>query len=85
MYLNFSIFTAFLKNRNIISKMKRSKVTDYAALRLGKHTYFSKLFFFWKNYIILCILKGILPIKMLKILFFPENLKKFLGFTSKFR
>ena len=23
----------FLKNRNIISKMKRSKVTDYAALR----------------------------------------------------
>ena len=46
MYLNFSIFTAFLKNRNIISKMKRSKVTDYAALRLGKHTYFSKLFFF---------------------------------------
>ena len=24
----------FLKNKNIISKMKRSKVTDYAALRL---------------------------------------------------
>ena len=24
----------FLKNRNISSKMKRSKVTDYAALRL---------------------------------------------------
>ena len=24
----------FLKNRNIISKMKRSKVTDYAALSL---------------------------------------------------
>ena len=24
----------FLKNRNIISKMKRSKVTDYAALTL---------------------------------------------------
>ena len=32
MYLNFSIFTVFLKNRKIISKMKRSKVTDYAAL-----------------------------------------------------
>ena len=32
-YLNFSIFTVFLKNRNIISKMKRSKVTDYAALK----------------------------------------------------
>ena len=29
----------FLKNRNIISKMKRSKVTDYAALRnLPTHT-----------------------------------------------
>ena len=34
MYLNFSNFTVFLKNRNIISKMKRSKVTDYAALKL---------------------------------------------------
>ena len=25
-------FAVFLKNRNIISKIKRSKVTDYAAL-----------------------------------------------------
>ena len=32
MYLNFSIFTVFLKNRNIIYKMKISKVTDYAPL-----------------------------------------------------
>ena len=32
-YLNFSFFTVFLKNRNIISKIKRSKVTDYAALK----------------------------------------------------
>ena len=31
-YLNFSFFTVFLKNRNLISKIKRSKVTDYAAL-----------------------------------------------------
>ena len=31
-YLNFSFFTVFLKNRNISSKIKRSKVTDYAAL-----------------------------------------------------
>ena len=30
--MNFSFFTVFLKNRNIISKIKRSKVTDYAAL-----------------------------------------------------
>ena len=31
-YLNFSYFTVFLKNRNIISKIERSKVIDYAAL-----------------------------------------------------
>ena len=28
--------------------------------------------------------KAILPFKMHKIIFFPENLKKILGFTSKF-
>ena len=33
-YHNFSFFTVFLKNRNIISKIKRSKVTDHAALKL---------------------------------------------------
>ena len=38
-----------------------------------------------KKYMILCILKGILPCKMHKILFFPENLIKILGFTSKCR
>ena len=34
MYLNFVFvfFTMFLKNRNIITKIKSSKVTDYAAL-----------------------------------------------------
>ena len=32
-YLNLSIFTVFLKNKNIIFKIRRSKVTDYAALR----------------------------------------------------
>ena len=32
-YLNLSIFVVFLKNRNIISKIRKSKVTDYAALR----------------------------------------------------
>ena len=31
--LNFSFFTVFFKNRNIFSKIKRSKVTDYAALK----------------------------------------------------
>ena len=28
----FEYFTVLLKNRNIISKIKRSKVTDYAVL-----------------------------------------------------
>ena len=30
--VNLSIFTVFLKNRNFTSKIKISKVTDYAAL-----------------------------------------------------
>ena len=30
----FEYFTVFLKNKNIIFKIKRSKVTDYAALKL---------------------------------------------------
>ena len=29
----FEYFTVFLKNRKFISKIRRSKVTDYAALR----------------------------------------------------
>ena len=29
----FEYFTVFLKNKNIIFKIRRSKVTDYAALR----------------------------------------------------
>ena len=36
--MNFSFFTVFLKNRNISSKIKRSKVTDYAALR-GRYAF----------------------------------------------
>ena len=31
----FEYFTAVLKNRNFISKIRRSKVTDYAALTGG--------------------------------------------------
>ena len=30
--MNLSIFTVFLIKRNLISKLRRSKVTDYAAL-----------------------------------------------------
>ena len=46
--------------------------------RVGTHIFFS-------GKIILCILKGILPFKMHKIIYVPENLEKILGFTSKFR
>ena len=38
------LFTVFLKNRNFISKIKRSKVTDYAAL-IEKNTKQDKRFF----------------------------------------
>ena len=31
--MNLSIFNVFLKNKNIIFKIRRSKVTDYAALK----------------------------------------------------
>ena len=33
----FEYFTVFLKNKNIIFKIRRSKVTDYAALTLRRH------------------------------------------------
>ena len=33
-YLDLSSFTVFLKNRNIFSKIRRSKVADYVALTL---------------------------------------------------
>ena len=32
----FEHLTVFLKNRNFISKIRRSKITDYAALRVNK-------------------------------------------------
>ena len=41
--------------------------------------------FFLKKNIISWILKSISPFKMHKMIFFPENLKKILGFTTKFR
>ena len=50
--------------------------------RVGTHIIF---FLNLEKYMILCILKGISPFKMNKIIFFPEHQKKILGFTSKFR
>ena len=38
----FEYFTVFLKNKNISFKIKRSKVTDYAALRVHLVTYCSQ-------------------------------------------
>ena len=32
----FEYFTVFLKNKNIIFEIRRSKVTDYAALKMPK-------------------------------------------------
>ena len=42
MYTWILVFTVFLKNRTISSKIKRSKVTDYAALILNLFKYFHK-------------------------------------------
>ena len=67
------------------AKMKKSvfQVTGLKILgTVGTHIYLSEK---KTHTIILCILKGILPFKMHKIYIFPENPKKILGFTSKFR
>ena len=45
--------------------------------------YYFIIYFFLEKILILCILKGISPFKMHKIIFFPENLKK-IQFPSKF-
>ena len=53
--------------------------------RVGTHIFFLMFFFSGKKPIILSILEGILPFKMHKIIFFfPENLKKILGFANSF-
>ena len=39
-----SIFAVFLNNRNFISKIRRSKVTDYAALRGSTHKWINSWF-----------------------------------------
>ena len=39
----FEYFTVLLKNRNIIFKIRRSKVTDYAALKLSMSKIFIML------------------------------------------
>ena len=44
-YLILSIFIVFLKNRNLISKIRRSKVTDYAALTARISFPFTILFY----------------------------------------
>ena len=44
----FEYFTVFLKNKNIIFKIRRSKVTDYAALSFFS---FPSLFVFILNFV----------------------------------
>ena len=63
--------------------MRQNKKNKYVLgigsenFRKGRHTFFNLFFFFEKNNKILCILKGLSPFKMHKIIFFAENLKKF--------
>ena len=66
------------KGRIYLAKQKNRCVSGNGSenFRYGRHTYV----FFWEKNVFLCILKGILPFKMHKII--PE---KNLGFTSKFR
>ena len=45
--------------------------------------FFLNYFFSGKK--IICIWKGKMPLKYIKTIFFPENLKKILCFTCKFR
>ena len=52
--------------------------------RVGKHI-FLIIFFLKKINIIECILKGALPFKMHKIIFFSRKPEKILGFTSKIK
>ena len=72
-------------NQNRPNKKGCVRVTGLNILvRVGTHVFL--LFFFSEiKFIILCILKYILPFKVHKIIFFPENLKKIPGFASKFR
>ena len=68
--------TVFLLRPN--KKISVFLVTGLKILgRVGTH-FFSGIFF-------LCILEGEMPFKMHKIILFPENLKKILGFTLIFR
>ena len=55
---------------------KKISVFRVTGLKILMHIFFLIIFFSGKK-IILCILKGELPFKMHKIIFFPENLKKF--------
>ena len=67
----------------VVSPNKKISVFQVTGLkilgRVGTHI-FLIFFFFWKKYYFMH-----LAFKMHKIIFFPENLKKILGFASKFR
>ena len=45
----FKYFTILLKNRKIISKIRRSKITDYAALTISGPKTFNSTFLDWLN------------------------------------
>ena len=74
--------------------MKKNCVFRVTGLKIlgwvGIHNYLI-IFFSGKKYDFIhferhfAILKAILPFKKHRIIFFPDNLKKILSFTSKFR
>ena len=82
-----SITTPYIIWKFLFRPNKQISVFQVTGLKiLGRvGTYIFLSIFLSEKNTILCILKGILPFKMNKIIFFPENLKRNLGFTSKFR
>ena len=89
-----SLISAFnlLSLESMIEKLLRTtkkisvfQVTGLKNLgRVGTQIFYLIIFFLEKIKFY-AFLKGISPFKMHKIIFFPENLRKILGFTSKFR
>ena len=79
----------FLKNKNIIFKIKRSKVTDYAALSFLKSNFFSTTVFIviYGNKFIIHLVITLIWIQhghvAARKFFLPWNFKKLKGIIGK--
>ena len=51
--MNLSIFIVFLKNKNIIFKIRGSKVTNYAALILASFLIYFKQIWVWRQILVM--------------------------------